>query len=126
MKSPRIAPVQPTEEAIVTTALARASGKLGLPNRIIGATIGLSEPTVSRLKKGNYTLKRHDKEFELSVLFLRMYRSLTAIVGGDDSVATAWLKNYNTALGAKPVERIQTVAGLMHVITYLDARRAVV
>ena len=62
----------------------------------------------------------------MSVLFLRMYRSLTAIVGGDDSVATAWLKNYNTALGAKPVERIQTVAGLMHVITYLDARRAVV
>ena len=53
-----------------------------------------------------------------------MYRSLDAIVGGDDAVAAAWLKNTNTALGAAPLEMIQTVSGLNDVIGYLDSRRA--
>jgi hypothetical protein len=67
-----------------------------------------------------------DKSYELSVLFVRMYRSLTAIVGGDDSVARSWLENHNTALHAKPMQRIQSVSGLVDVINYLDARRAAV
>jgi len=84
----------------------------------------LSEPTISRLKNGNYTLKRNEKELELSLLFVRLYRSLIAIVGGDDVVAAAWLRNPNTALRARPIERIQTVDGLLDAINYLDARHA--
>ena len=45
------------------------------------------------------------------------------IVGGDDAVAAAWLKNMNTALGAAPLEMIQTISGLNNVIGYLDSRR---
>jgi plasmid maintenance system antidote protein VapI len=73
-------------------ALARASANLDLPNRVVGAVVGLSEPTISRLKNG--ILKRNEKEFELSLLFVRMYRSLIAIVGGDDAVAAAWLRTW--------------------------------
>ena len=104
--------------------LARASTNLDLPNRIVGAVVGLSEPTISRLKNGNYTLKRNEKEFELSLLFVRLYRSLIAIVGGDDVVAAVWLRSPNIALHARPIERIQTVDGLRQTIDYLDARRA--
>jgi hypothetical protein len=114
------------EAAIVSKAVVRASDNLKISNRILGSTIGLSEPTISRLKKGTYFLNRQEKAFELSVLFVRMYRSLTAIVGGDDSVAQAWLKNYNTAIQAKPIDHIQSVDGLMNVIHYLDARRAII
>ena len=53
-----------SEATIVTTALARASTSLDLPNRVVGAVIGLSEPTISRLENGTYILKR-EKEFEL-------------------------------------------------------------
>jgi len=113
-----------SEATIVTTALARASTSLDLPNRVVGAVIGLSEPTISRLKNGTYILKRNEKEFELSLLFVRLYRSLIAIVGGDDTVAAAWLRNPNTALRGKPIERIQTVDGLLDVINYLDAHHA--
>ena len=49
-----------------------------------------------------------------------------AIVGGDDAVAGSWLKNHNVVLDAEPIALIQTVPGLMNVIQYLDARRAVV
>ena len=88
--------------------------------------IGVSEATVSRMRNGDYTLQPGQKPFELAVLFVRLYRSLDAIVGGDDAVAGSWLKNRNTALDGEPLALIQTVPGLMNVIQYLDARRAVV
>lgn len=121
-----LAPKAPAEAAIVTRALVRASANLKLANTVLGAVVGLSDATISRMKKGAYVLNPSDKAYELSVLFVRLYRSLTAIVGGDDSVARAWLDNENTALHAKPIERIQTVSGLVDVINYLDARRAAV
>ena len=78
------------------------------------------------MRSGDYTLQPGQKPFELAVLFVRLYRSLDAIVGGDDAVAGSWLKNRNTALDGEPLTLIQTVPGLMNVIQYLDARRAVV
>ena len=59
-------------------------------------------------------------------MFLRLHRSLDAIVGGDSTVADFWLRNRNTVLGAEPIALILTVPGLVNVIQYLDARRAVV
>ncbi len=76
------------------------------------------------MSKGDYQLNRDDKAFELSVLLVRLYRSLDAIVGGDETVARAWLVNNNVALRDAPINLIQTVGGLVNVIQYLDARRA--
>jgi Protein of unknown function (DUF2384) len=78
------------------------------------------------MKKGDYVLHAGSKAFELGVLFVRLFRSLDAIVGGDEPAARAWLANPNLALGAKPAEKIRTVAGLTEVIAYLDARRNLV
>jgi len=86
----------------------------------------VSEATVSRMRSGAYTLQRGQKSFELAILFVRFYRSLDAIVGGDQEGARAWLKNPNTALASAPLTLIQTVSGLMNAIHYLDARRAIV
>ena len=43
--------------------------------------------------------RAEDKSFELALLFIRLFRSLDAIVGGDEAVARAWLRNEN--LGAR-------------------------
>jgi hypothetical protein len=75
---------------------------------------------------GDYELQPGQKSFELALLFVRLARSLDAIVGGDDAVAGAWLRNPNSALHEEPLQLIQTVPGLMNVIQYLDARRAVI
>jgi hypothetical protein len=115
---------QPQDAAIVAKAVTRAAEKLGLPGKVLGATIGLSEPTISRLRNGQYSLEPTSKAFELSVLFLRAYRSLDAIMGGDSTVAGQWFNNFNTALNARPVDAIQRIAGLCQVIEYLDSRRA--
>ena len=112
--------------AVLTKATLRAATQLGLTNKLLATVIGVSEATVSRMRSGDYLLQRGQKPFELAVLFVRLYRSLDAIVGGDDAVAGSWLKNRNTVLDAEPLTLIQTVPGLMNVIQYLDARRAVV
>jgi hypothetical protein len=112
------------EAAIVTRAAVAAAGRLGLSNRVLANILGLSEATVSRMTRGDYVLQGKSP-FELGVLFVRLYRSLDAIVGGDDAVAGQWLRNANTVLNARPIDRIQSIAGLTDVIQYLDARRAV-
>ena len=116
----------PDKAAVLTKATLRAAAQLGLTNKALATVIGVSEATVSRMRSGDYTLQPGQKPFELAVLFVRLYRSLDAIVGGDDAVAGSWLKNRNTALDGEPLALIQTVPGLMNVIQYLDARRAVV
>lgn len=116
----------PSEEQVVTKALLRASDSLGVQNAVLARVVGVSEATVSRMRKGTYVLPQNRKVFELAVLFIRLYRSLDTIVGGDEIAARAWLRNTNTVLNGTPVEKIQSISGLMNVIDYLDARRAVV
>lgn len=113
-------------DAVLTKAAIRAASRLRVAASVLGKILGVSDATISRMKHGRFTLEPGTKPFELGVLFVRLFRSLDAIVGGDDQVAAAWLGNPNTALEARPIDKIQTVAGLVDVIAYLDARRALV
>jgi len=116
----------PDESRVVTKATLRAAERLGIKNNALARIIGLSEPTISRMSKGAYLLPPDSKAFELAVLFVRFYRSLDGIIGGDDSVSADWLKNENTVLDGTPLEIIQSVSGLANAIEYLDSRRAIV
>ena len=127
MRPDRAVPAEAEPKALVVTkAAARAAERLGMRSSALSRIVGLSEPTVSRMRKGHYVLDPRHKSFELALLFVRLYRSLDALVSGDDAVAAAWLKNQNTALNGVPVEMIQSVSGLINVISYLDSRRALV
>jgi uncharacterized protein (DUF2384 family) len=121
VKSPQ---VHSAQGAVLTKAVLRAADKLDVKQATLAAILGVSEATVSRMKRGDYVLQADSKAFELAVLFVRLFRSLDETVGGDEAVARAWLANPNLALDAKPVEKIRTVPGLMDVITYLDARKS--
>ena len=110
--------------AALSKATIRAAQKLGLRNRVLASVIGLSEATISRMSKDDFVLSHDSKSFELSAMFVRLFRGLDAIVGGDETVAKAWLANPNTALGDAPVSLIQSVTGLVNVVQYLDSRRA--
>jgi DNA-binding XRE family transcriptional regulator len=114
----------PSDSSIVVKALVRAANRLDVSAKTVARIIGVSEATISRMRKGDYVLD--GKPLELAIMFIRLYRSLDAVVGGDDSVAQAWLRNENSILRDPPLQLIQTVSGLTDVIQYLDARRAVV
>ena len=124
MTDPRVLAPAPDRNAVLTKATLRAAERLGLSGRRLAEIVGISEATVSRLKRGEAVLEAGSKPFELAALLVRAFRSLDAITGGDEAVARAWMTTANTALGATPVERMATVQGLVDVTTYLDARRA--
>jgi hypothetical protein len=110
--------------AVVTKAVMRAAARLGLANRVVARILGVSEATVSRMGAGAYLLKPDDKAFELALMFLRLFRSLDALSGGDEQTSRAWLRNDNTALGGAPLALIESLAGMVNVLAYLDASRA--
>ena len=113
------------EGAVLTKATIRAADKLEVSQKVLATIIGVSESVVSRMRSGSFALERASgKSFELAALFIRLYRSLDAIVGGDEAVARAWLRNENTVLQSRPIDLVQKVQGLIDVIQYLDARRA--
>ncbi len=109
---------------VVTKAVVSAAERLGLNAARIADILGVSAPTVSRMKRLDFILEPNSKAFELSVLLIRVFRSLDAIVGGDETAARAWLRNHNDALAAVPAEKLTTITGLLDVLAYLDARRA--
>ena len=126
MLEPRTGAPLAAVAGVVTVAVFRAADQLGVNAKSLSEVLGVSEATVSRMRRKDFLLERGTKPFELGVLFVRLFRSLDAIVGGDETVAKAWIKNPNMALEARPLEKISTIAGLIDVIAYLDSRRALV
>ena len=112
----------PTPEAVLAKAVLNASARLGLRQRHLAGILGTSEASVSRLQHGR-GIEPDTKGGELALLFLRLYRSLDTLVGGDDEKARAWLHAPNEHLGGPPAERVRTVEGLVDVVQYLDAMR---
>jgi hypothetical protein len=122
---PRHDPV-PKDASVVTKATLRAADRLAIKNNALAKIVGVSEPTITRMRRGAYVLDSGNKAFELALLFVRLYRSLDSIVDGDDDVARSWINSDNLALRGRPLELIQSVSGLTNVIQYLDTRRALV
>jgi transcriptional regulator with XRE-family HTH domain len=113
----------PSASTTVTKAVVRASGLLGLNQAALAEILGVSAPTASRLMAGNYSLQpTRKREWEFALLFIRLFRSLDAIVGNDRD-AQAWLRGENRALGSRPLELIRSAEGLVRVLHYLDASR---
>jgi len=112
----------PEPAPVLAKALLAAAGRIGIRNKQLAAIIGSSEASVSRLQHGR-GLDPDTKEGELALLILRLYRSLDALVGGDDAKARDWLHSENAHLTGIPAERIRTVEGLVDVVQYLDAMR---
>jgi hypothetical protein len=113
---------RPEPGPVLAKAVLAAAERLGLRLRHLASVLGSSEASVSRLQYGR-GLDPESKEGELALLFLRLYRSLDALVGGDEAKARAWLAADNAHVGGVPAERIRTVEGLVDVVQYLDAMR---
>lgn len=112
----------PSPDAVVTKATLRAAARLGLQDAVLARVVGVSPASVSRLRSGR-TIATAQKEGELALLFLRAYRSLDALLGGDVEGCRRWLRAENAHLGGVPLDLLQTVTGLVNVGRYLDAMR---
>jgi hypothetical protein len=115
--------VAPDPAQVLRKAVLRAAQRLGLAQKDLGEIVGLSAASVSRLASGGLALEPESKPGELALLFLRVFRSLDAVVGGDEEKARAWFASANTHVSGVPAERARTVEGLVEVAQYLDGVR---
>jgi len=112
------------EREVLSKAVICAGELLGLRNTQVSDVLGVSKSTVSRMSDGSYLLKRTGKEWELAALLVRLYRSLDAIMGGDEKAMHSWLNGYKSALSETPKNLITHVTGLTRTVDYVDAYRA--
>ena len=111
--------------AVLTKAVARAAEQLGLSKSLLARLLGLSPATITRIYTGDYLLEPSRKEWEFGLLLVRLFRSLDSIVA-DEASAREWLESQNSGLNGRPIDLITQTEGLVRVVHYLDASRAVV
>ncbi len=109
---------------VLAKATLRAAQNMGINGTVLSEIIGVSSATISRSKNQPDKLLRDRKAFELAAMFVRLYRGLNSLTGGDDKTSQNWLKNKNMALSGRPIEIIQSIEGLMRTVMYVDTRRA--
>jgi transcriptional regulator with XRE-family HTH domain len=108
---------------VLTGAVMRASALLEITQASLAHILGLSPSTVSRMANGTYLLDADKKEWELGALFVRLFRSLDALIGANDAAARSWLSGQNRGLAGRPLDLIRSTEGLVRVVQYLDSAR---
>lgn len=106
------------EQKVLAKAFANAGKALGLSQAELGQVIGKDR---SNFRNG---IDPKTKSGELALLFVRCYRSLFALVGGQKNDMKHWMQTENLHTGGVPTEQVKTVTGLTTVVEYLDAIRA--
>jgi transcriptional regulator with XRE-family HTH domain len=114
---------KPEPRLVLTSAVMRAAALLEITQAALAQILGLSPSTVSRMANGAYTLDEQKKEWELGALFVRLFRSLDAVIGSNDTAAQGWLNGENNGLKGRPIDLIRSTEGLVRVVQYLDAAR---
>lgn len=120
---PEPAPSTAVRGRTLSKTTIRAAESLGLTQAELAPILGVSTSTVSRLASGALVLSEEQKTWELAALFVRLYRSLDALVGSNESQLRAWLDSANAGLGGVPRNLIARTEGLVRVVQYLDAAR---
>ena len=110
---------------VLTEAVRRIAAVWGLTNAQLAAIVGLSAATVSRLRtRADWHLDPDSKPFELAAYLARLFRSLDSMAGSNDEWSRHWLNTENRDLGARPIDMLGRIGGLIEVCDYVDAFRA--
>ena len=113
-----------SDAQVLSSAIGRVADFWGFSNAKLGAVLGLSPATVSRIRSGRSVLDPASKSFEAGQFLLRLFRGLDALMGSDDDASRRWLAAANLDLDARPLDLIDSFKGLMTVCDYVDAHRA--
>jgi hypothetical protein len=111
----------PDNAGILMKAFNNACSELGVNKTQAGKIIGVNRSTLSRKEISGFA--PDSKQGELSLHFIRLYRSLFAISGGDKGFMRHWFNTCNTELAGIPADKVQSVLGLIQTNEYLDSMR---
>lgn len=113
---------RPDPAIVLSKALLNAGKQLTLKQDELANVIGVHRTGITRLKQ-KLDLQPASKQGELALLLIRAARALYALAGGDEKWINHYMRSPNTLTGGVPAEQVQSVQGLMRVVTCLDAIR---
>lgn len=114
---------QVSQPKVLTKAVTNLLGELDLKNAVLASWVGIDPGTVTKLRQGSYSFRPDSNEGERALLVLRIYRSLSILLSGNQEHINLWLMTANKDIGAPPVDAMKKITGLVHVAEYLDAMR---
>lgn len=114
-----LAYVEHTDPAdVLAEAFGNAGKLLGMTQAELGKIIGKDRSAISRGR-----IDPNSKDGELALLFIRCFRALHVLVGGDAEQMRHWMRTANLHTAGVPAEQVKSVQGLVAVVEYLDAMR---
>ncbi|MFL1465820.1 MbcA/ParS/Xre antitoxin family protein [Marinobacter sp. DUT-3] len=109
---------QTSDRALLGKALVNAGKAMGLTQADLAEIVGRNRTGLAR-----DGVDPSSKAGELALLFVRVYRSVYALVGGDEAAMQHWLNTENRYFSDVPRDMIRSAEGLVRVLYYLDAMR---
>ena len=106
---------------VINKAYNNACQKLGLTKIEKSKILGLDPSTLSRKSEKGFAPESITGQLQLS--FIRLYRSLYAIAGGDNEFMKHWYSTENKALNGVPKNLCLKIEGLVRANQYLSAMR---
>ena len=118
-----VSPIAPAsalvgDSELLLQAVLRTASELELHRTALARVLGKDRSTLNRAKG----IDPASKTGELALLLIRLYRSLSALVGHDRLQLRHWFHTANRHTGGVPAEQVQRTEGLVEVVHYLDAR----
>lgn len=114
-----LAAIQDVDKAsVLAEAFINAGKNLGMNQADLAEIIGKDRSAISRGR-----IDPDSKAGELALLFVRCYRALYVLVGGNYQQMQHWMQAENLHTGGVPAKQSKTVQGLVTVLEYLDAMR---
>ena len=110
-------PLHQSDSQLLSQACGRAAQVLGLSPEELSEVLSLHQPGDDGIDPELKT-----REGQPALLFLRVYRSLHGLCGGDQSLMRHWIEQPNRHLGEEPPRLLLArLEGLYCVADYLDS-----
>ena len=118
MSTAKLPSEQTQDKALLSKALINAGKSFGLNQTEVAEIVGRNRTGLVRDGVDPAT-----KAGELALLFIRLYRSVYALTGGDPQAMKHWINTENRYFSEVPRELVKSAEGLVRVNYYLDAMR---
>lgn len=112
----------PDKKSVLAKAVLNSAEQLDINASDLAEILGVHRTSLSRIKT-KMEIDPDSKMGELSLLFIRIYRSVYALSGGEPRTMRLFIKSKNKVTGGIPVEQMKTITGLVSVLQFVDAMR---
>ena len=111
------------DSVILTKAVICAVDLLDIDMEKLSELMTLDQSVIDEMAKGKQLLMPDEKQWEIGLMIVILFDSLTVIVGEDDAARRHWMATDNRHLGSAPINLIKTFEGLERTVNYLQVFR---